>query len=59
VNEKKIAVVPCDECFPDIRDGEHYLRMNYCQPPAILKNALAEITRTVEQNYRPYALTSG
>ncbi len=54
--EKKIAVVPCDECFPDIRDGKRYLRMSYCHPPRVMENTLAEITKTVEEHYKPEAV---
>jgi aspartate/methionine/tyrosine aminotransferase len=51
-DEKKIAVVPCDECFPDIRDGKHYLRMSYCHPPTLLRDALEKVSQTMEQYYR-------
>jgi aspartate/methionine/tyrosine aminotransferase len=51
-DEKKIAVVPCDECFPDIRDGKHYLRMSYCHPPALLRDALEKVSQIMEQYYR-------
>jgi aspartate/methionine/tyrosine aminotransferase len=50
-DEKKIAVVPCDECFPDIRDGKHYLRMSYCLPPTLLRHALEKVSETMEQYY--------
>src|SRR2546425_7007840 len=32
--EKRVAVIPCDTCFPDLKDSAHYLRVCYCQPPA-------------------------
>jgi aspartate/methionine/tyrosine aminotransferase len=51
-DERKIAVVPCDECFPDIQDGKHYLRMSYCHPPSLLKETLEKITETMEQYYQ-------
>ena len=38
--EKKVAVVPCDMLFTNLKN---YLRISYCQPPELLKEALSKV----------------
>ncbi len=47
LEEKKIAVIPCDDCFPDLKNGDRYLRMCYCHPPAIVEEALANVSEVM------------
>lgn len=48
--EKKIAIVPCDIAFPSLKN---YLRISYCHPPEILKEALDKISEVIK-NVRVY-----
>ncbi len=52
LEEKKIAVIPCDECFPDLRDGDRYLRMSYCHPPAIMEETLRNVAEALNKYAR-------
>jgi len=49
LEEKNIAVVPCDECFPDLKDGEHYLRMSYCHSPPVMEEALRRVSEMLNK----------
>lgn len=42
--EKKVAIVPCDVTFPNLKN---YLRICYCQPPKVLKEALNKIDEVI------------
>jgi aspartate/methionine/tyrosine aminotransferase len=48
-SQKKVAVIPCDTCFPDIEDSAHYLRICYCHPPSLLKEAFGRIDELIEE----------
>jgi aspartate/methionine/tyrosine aminotransferase len=49
LEEKKVAVIPCDECFPDLKNGDSYLRMCYCHPPSIMEEALASVSQVMSR----------
>ena len=49
LDEKKIAVIPCDECFPDLKDGDRYLRMCYCHPPSVVEEALRNVSEILNR----------
>jgi len=42
--EKKITVAPCDTLFTNLKD---YLRISYCQPPEVLKEALSKVDEVI------------
>jgi len=44
--EKKIALVPCDEAFTNLND---YLRISYCHPPKKLTEALDNVGDVVKR----------
>ncbi len=46
--EKRVAVIPCDTCFPEMKDSAHYLRVCYCQPPEILQEALGRVDELLQ-----------
>ena len=49
LKQKKVAVVPCDTCFPKLGDSRRYLRISYCHPPEVLKPALAQIDDVIDE----------
>jgi len=42
--EKRITVAPCDTLFTNFKN---YLRISYCQPPEVLKEALSKVDEVI------------
>ncbi len=49
LKEKSVAVIPCDTCFPKIKNADRFMRLSYCHPPDVLKGALAKIDDVINE----------
>ena len=49
LKEKSVGVVPADTCFPKIKNADRYMRLSYCHPPAIMRDALSRIDEVIDE----------